>query len=521
MGFIPVQPQKTREMRERYRKARRKQQVQFTLLGCAVLLAVGLVSLVSWLLRRPPGVRPQRPVAGRRSAVVTTELPKVVGEKLFKQAPWQFEVDGQGFYYFADSRHSLGTHPNYRCDTMGAEVAQGGRPRWEVKGDFALQHSENGQGVDWADGTLVGLTQRLTDKQLDLTGWDAAKGEQRWTAHISQATEGQLVAQGQSVLLTYLSTKDGKFRLASWNSGTGKWGWTKELPLKRLKREFRTPEGLAKFTRHDTNYAVVYTCGNIIGIFDPLTGKQRQEWGASGQIIETLVVDKSQTAYILIQGNAQANYSLVAVPFNGATPRTVLNLQTADARVFYLATQGWMLTCCRESKGTASVLRVRCQPLDNPGAQFVHDLPGGNAFCGAALGGDSSSFLLGLTDSAESQGGATSFVIVDPVRGEVTAAGSPARPVLSIVPFKDDNLLGVADGGVLYRFDPGKQRFLNFRKLRYPQVFIRQSDDRTTLLVCSTTEQYFNDAQGGALEAADGKESKTPAAVPLQALVIQ
>jgi hypothetical protein len=520
MGFIPVQPQKTRELRERYRRARRKQQVLFMLAGCGVLLAVGVLGGGWWWAHRAPSLpRPGRADRGQPAPRTPAKALTVAGEKQFAAAPWVFEVDADNLYYFADSRHSLETRPNYPCDTMGAVPARGGKPRWELQGDFPLQHDGLDQGLDWVDGTLVGLTQRLTDKRLDLTGWSSADGRQLWTAGIPQATDAALLGLGPDAIVTY-RLPDG-YRMVAYSAAKGAKAWGLKLPLRGLHTSGNAAP--APLERHDDAYAVVYTCNNVIGVVDPSTGKLRREFAATGTILDTEVVEQSQTAYILVQGNQQASFSIVAIPLGEGSSRAVLNLLTTDGRVFFAASQHWLLTCCREPQGAADVLRVRCQPLDSSGAQFTHDVEGGHAVCASLVAGPTPEFLLGVSAPEDDKSGALPeakrFAGVFPERGEVDDAGQTAQPVLSFVSFQT-NVLAFADGGVLYRFDGGKQRFVNFRKLRYPQLFARLSDDRSTLLIGSTTEQYFTETMGGEL-IDSGKAGAQKAAAPLQVLVVK
>jgi hypothetical protein len=499
MGFIPVQPQRTRELRERYRKARRRQQALLLLGGCGLALVIGIISLTVFLVRRPPtGAKPVRETQSGAKHHTSRKLAKVkpvrsVGSFALDPAPWKLELDSDNLYCFADTqnRQPLGD-AYYNCDLFQARPLGGGKPRWEVKAEI-----EVGQ-VEFASGAIVTLKPELADKLLILTGYSSKDGHQLWQTRVEGAVDGDIHANGKEITLA-CGMSDG-YRLVGYSGASGGKLWGVKLPLRHLTKAAHDPVHLE---RYDTPSAAVYVHGSVIGIVDLVKHKLRREYQASGPIVSVSVEEQTKTAYILVGANQAGSYSVTAISIDSGKAQEVQRILGAQSAVTVVPGPQWLLSGYQRLEDGVPQLVLSCKLLGRSGGK-TYDAPlgSGELVCGAVVPGAPGSFLVGIGASASSGqlAGARQFYIVTPAASSVTEAGRTPQDALWLFSFKD-NLLAVCDGGVLHRYDLGGLRFRQLCKLRYPQLQLMQSDDRTTLLAVGTTDKWFKNEPGQPMQA--------------------
>jgi hypothetical protein len=163
----------------------------------------------------------------------------------------------------------------------------------------------------------------------------------------------------------------------------------------------------------------------------------------------------------------------------------------------------WILTGYQRSQNGVPQLVLSCKLLGKSGGKtYETALGSGELVCGAVLPGIPGSFLIGISGAvtAGELAGARQFYVVTPAAGSVAEAGRIVQEAFALITFKD-NLIALCDGGVVYRYDIGGLRFRQLCKLRYPQLQLMQSDDRTTLLVVGTTDKWFNNVPGQPMQA--------------------
>jgi hypothetical protein len=494
-------------MRERYRKTRRRQQAQLLLLGCGVLLA-GALALLAWRSLHRPRLAAERPAvptaraAPRPSKPASTKLPapppvKVAGEVDFDPAPWLLETDGEQLFCAVDERPFSEAGPYYTCDALRARGLRG-KPAWEQTGEFKLG------ALDYAGGMLVGLQEQLADKSFHLTGYSAADGRAMWTADVADAANPQLYASGKQAIVAYAA--GGGYRLSCFSSENGAKVWGLKLTLRGLNRALLKGQdhGEQVFQLFESGDTLVYVIGNVLGMVDRRSGKPlRSEFTATGALLSPVIEEQTQTAYVRIQGNQVGSVSLMAIPLGAGSAKLAARGLGADNRVFFVPGPDWLLTGYRRLEEGAPRLVLECKKLDDSGQTFKHELAGGLAVCGALVPGTGGTFLVGVAAEAahpEAISGARQFYLVAPAAGTVEEAGRTPQPAFEVLPFRD-NLVALCDGGQLQRFDPGRRSFRLLKKLRYPQFSLTLSDDRRTLLIAATGEEYFHQEPGQPLQA--------------------
>lgn len=495
-------------MRERYRKSRRRQQAQFLLLGCGVLGFALIVLLIWRALARPAGETvPQRPVtaapAPRREAqrdapMLPAPSPiRVAGEQSFRVAPWLLDTDGTTLFTLTDESPYNEPAAYYNCDLLAASAVRGGKSVWEQRGEFRASQ------LDYAGGMLITVAESQSDKTISVKGFNAASGVEQWSQVVEAAAQPRLYAGDQQALLTY-SAKGGS-RIVSFNTANGVKAWGFRPELRGLNRGLA--EGEARMQLHVTPRVVVYVMANVVGILDRKSGKPlRSEFSTSGRLLSTVIEEHSSTLFLHILGGQSGTSSIKSVPLGDGAARDLLNVQSADDRVFFVPSPDWLFAAYRQNDGGTVKLVMECKPLlstAHASAEgFRHELVGGIAACGSLVPG-SASFLVGIaSDSAEpaAMSGARQFYLVSPEQLSVTEAGRTPEVAFDLLVFHD-NVIAICDGGELHRYDVKGRRFRLLKRLRHPQLGMLVSDDRTALLVYSTTEEYMEQQPGEPLQA--------------------
>ena len=483
MSYLPTPKSRTSQVRERYRKARRRQLALICVAVCAAILLIALVIGAVLFLRSCIGGVSQP----RQSAPVSQlKLPKLVGSMKLKSV-WFVGFDDQGVYSASDTQRRDSGYPNSPVDQLAAYPLTGGSAIWEAQLDaevfmFNVSH-----------GQLLCFSQFLTEPpRAELRTYGTLDGAQGWLQSVEQATHAGVCVDGKVAVLGYLQTDGG--RLCAYNVERGGKVWGMKVPLKGLSRDQLANDPAAHFELTGFGGQSVYQLQNIVGVIESETGKLVREYAAPGLVRQVQYDPDSGTLYALISGSEAGACVLQAIPVPSGKAVNLLRFTSADeSGALMLAQAGQLIVSYADkpTEGGAPASMLAAFNSGHSGAVFSQRIEGGIVADVAVLAGAPQEYLVAVNADMDDAGlptGKARLLRLDTQTGTLNESEQLKRPVLYLVPFKQQCLV-LLRGGELLCYDPRSAALRRFRRASLPLLEAWLSSDSQRLLIYAVPEK--------------------------------
>jgi hypothetical protein len=499
---------KSRQLRERYKQHRRRQTVRTVACGTIVISVLALVVLLVVLVRACSGI----PISGmprfERSDTDPRWAHEIAGYHL-RPAPWFFALDDGNFFVAGDTQQRDSVYPVYHVDSIACYPLDGQEPSWTQTVDTEISR------FGLAGDMLTGFRQYVANPpRLEVICYSKSNGVPEWTIDIADAQEGEIITDGEHVVLAYY-LPDGH-RLAGYNTSARAKAWGMRLPLDGLVDDLST-----SITLRGWKGVAAYQIRNVIGLVDTGSGQRLREYAASGYILDfelDLSNPDDRVCYLLLNGNQRNMYKVMVLPFRGNT-RDLQHFESIESAedIGLLAADGHLLLSylLPAAESPLPRTRVMCYARGNPEPVVRHEVEG-VVTDALAVPGRVGEFLLvvhaGVAETGLPVGDGTLYYLdanPDPVLNEdgelleegkqFALAGKMHSPVMHLLPFKEDCLVMMFGGDIASYIPEARQDFSLF-KTRYPMLKPIFSPSGEHLAVVAYTENYLLDRTGTAVQ---------------------
>ncbi|MCH7471988.1 hypothetical protein IIA79_03445 [bacterium] len=510
MSYLPPHKDKSRQIRERYRKLRRRQVAAVAGLLVMSALAVLLIFATVMALRSCTGAWLGGDDKRALGEGEEDRWARLGGTHQFQLAPWFVALDSSALYIVQSTTSLRGRSPlmstardgrstgteGQQVDVLAAYPLAGGGPIWQSEATYELF------GLGLAGGALFGYRQHASSPpSLEFVAFDAAGGSETWSIPLKDASEGSLIIEGKTALVGY-RLPDG-YRLVGYiveaEFQTKVLG--KHLPFAGLSDDLLNMPGASeRMALVAQDGFAAYHLANVAGIVEISTGKLLREYAGAGYIYNVQLDAATRTCYILAAAEGPGKYILRALPFDGGAPSDLYRFDSASEEVLMLAEAGYLVLsyAVPEEGSEQPVPKLVCFSGRESTAVLTHRFDAGVISDVALLQESSGGYLAALNQGIGDDGayrGASELFWVDLVEETVTRVARQKAPVLYLAPFKGDCLV-LLQGGSILSFDSGDKGARRIRKARYPYLEPVLSPGKERLAILSYPRAYL-EGEGG------------------------
>lgn len=483
MSYLPPPQSRSRQVRERYRKARRR---QLAIFSAAVFLALVVLALLitAAVMLRGCLQRTSKP-APKPKPVARAVLPKLAGTVNLKSV-WFVYLDNKAIYAACDTEGRESGYPNYPVDLLAAYPLTGGRSLWQVQLDTQVYM------LTVAQGQLLCFSQFLSEPpRAELTAYSTADGTASWSQRIDGATHSGVCVDGKVALLGY-QLSDGA-RLCAYNIERGAKAWGMKLPLKGLQRGLLDTEATGSFEMFGAGGVSVYHFLNVVGVVQSEKGKLLREYSAPGFIRSVELDSSARVCYLLTSGQQAGSFAVQALPVSRGSAVNLVRFSTPDPEGTLLLAEGGRLLVSyidTPTTGGAPACMIAGYRNGHDGPLFSQRLEGGVISDISALPGAPGDYLLAVNDSVDETRlpqGKGRLLRLNGATGTTEEIATLKAPVLYLVPFKQQCLV-LARGGDISSYDPASASLRRFKRAAQPLLEALLSADGQRLLVYAVPE---------------------------------
>ena len=512
MGYLPGQPLKSKQLRERYRLQRRRQAL--AMLGCiGAGVLFGVIVLATVLLARSC----ERP-AGEGPLITRITRPAGEGEgramlagvNTFRNAPWLMAVDDERLFVAQDSQRRELTELNYPIDTIAAYSLGENTQQWELE----LPPDSQADGLLAIGGNACLYTTHLSDPPfVELRGLAGNDGTTAWSQRIDLAEQVKVTSAAGMIVINY-RLADG-YRLVGYRGTDGKRSSLGvKLPLRGLTSEEIDQTIAQGFQLYSWDDVVGYSYYNVAGIVDATSGKLLCENPLDYYVYDMAYSAAGKRGYALSGGETRDSYIVWELARNGA-PLELYRFLCPSDEILLLATDDYVAVAFEIAEGVAAgstKLVVLRREFGSPAVEHKFDgkhLAADIAYL-PSVSDEPARWLLALNGGADDDGwptGKAQLFLVDPAAEEpVALLANLKQPVQYMWTLKQDCLV-VCRGGQVYSYDASKQQLATLARLKYELALPLISNDGKVLALASAPRDRWQGRPGRPLAVAAFKQA--------------
>jgi len=485
VSHLRPQPLKSRQLRERYRKARRRQFAKSFGLICLLIVLVALLFgfVMLWRGCQPPAPQTILDPHYRRQEQ-NPQFAQTIAELRLNPAPWFTVLDDERLYVALDRERTEPAYPILPVDTISAYIPGENQPLWEKQWQG---------GFSWfgiCGDTLYGVAERLADSAaIELYSFSTSDGA--FTKRLRlDGGRCAVTATDDTVVLGYY-LPDG-YRLAGYQPSDWAKSWGMRLPLEHLRVDSSQPSTLLLQRWEELT---AYVVDNVLGMVDVTAGgKLLVEYPAESRILAATYDPNTDIAYVVYDTETATKRKLVAVPVRGGPPRELTGIVNLGSPPLLVAENGYVLIGYQTAtEGSPLRGKVVCFHIQQHEALLTHSFPEGEVWDLAVLPQQSGCFIAALVagTNAEGQPESPSWLYrIHAEQGNVDLVKRFRQPITYIAPFKEDCLVIMGNGDIMSFAAEGPGLF-HLQRAAYPVASLALSPGLARIAVFSSTADYF------------------------------